>query len=804
MTIKKVLVFMLLAALVLPVMVISGMAVESGAELVCFIDGENVTRWADTSVVYRKKANTEQNEWGYNVVVGADGKVMKLIDSGDTSGKNLFIPEDGMVVSATGTKIEWLKTNIVAGDYVYYDSISSRVLVSKDGEFSPFYEVGHTITGFNQVRYASTFIIYNKSGNQTGTNGYGYEVSVNSEGTIISAGGNDNTVPDSGYVISAIEPADKEFLKMYGIVGASAVIGSDKKTVIISYNSENLRKSVQLRIEGLNTKISGAKASYMQIDYDELESKITSFEIISDYASITLQKRNKLFEEIDAVGYEISESPAVELRGIWHETVETTVAGVQKVVSDLKAAGINQLNLGISSGYNTILPLVDDFPFKQKASLRGVDILQAYVDECEKAGIELIVSVAIFRNSAGASTIKPEWLTKSNGVESAEDESQYFFNPANNEYREYIKRYLLFIIENYEIDGLQLDYIRYPGTVGGIDYGYDDLTKSMFAEKYNVDASIVDEIATRQSSHSMWSQWIEFKVELVTSFVEEIRLLTTTIRPDIYLSAAVASDTRLSTYCQDTEKWMQDGLLDAIYPMTYGEGVLSSRLDTFAGFTGESAYLFMGSGSYMTLSDAETYKQTIDSRYNADGVCFFEYFSYLAHGYSKFLLQNAFKTPALTPTLSSTEAVKAQIEYAAKRINDVIVPYEGITQDKATQIIDSLDALSGDITIEKTDAAIEAINAIIEGTDSEIAIQADLAKLRKIILLSKDAAKAAYPGIDKDESTVESEAESEAATSGVESQADKTKSNFPLPLIIAIGAVIVAAGVVFVIKKKKK
>jgi len=59
-----------------------------------------------------------------------------------------------------------------------------------------------TVTGFNTTRTADSVIVYTASGEKTGTNQWGIEAIVGSDGRIISVGGNDNTVPEGGFVIS--------------------------------------------------------------------------------------------------------------------------------------------------------------------------------------------------------------------------------------------------------------------------------------------------------------------------------------------------------------------------------------------------------------------------------------------------------------------------------------------------------------------------------------------------------------------------------------------------------------------------
>lgn len=780
---------------------------EDGDDVkVHFIDGENITRWSDTSVVYRNKATTEQNEWGYNILVNVEGKVTKFIDVGDSLGKNLVIPTGGMVVSCNGKDIDWYKENVSIGDYAYYDKISSRVLFSKTGNFSPYFSVKHEVTGFNQPRYSNTFIIYDQQGATTETNGYGYEISVNAEGKIISAGGNNSKIPEGGFVVSAIEAEDRQFLKMYGFVGASVAISADKKSIAISYSKENLRDSITIKADNLKAELEAAKEKFMLIDYDGILDRLDALVNIDNTDNLTLQQRNELLEKIDNMSYLLCESPAVELRAVWHEVIEKTEADVKKVVANLKAAGINQLIIGISSGYDTIIPLPEDFPFKQRANLKGFDLLEAYIKECKEAGIEVVACVSIFSNKAGEKTTKPEWLTKSNGrlpadIPTAEDESDLFFNPANPEYREYIKKYLTYILEHYDIDGLQLDYIRYAGDVGTIDYGYDDLTKKLFAEKYNVDESVVDEIGQQLSGHSMWKQWCEFKVENVTSLVREIRAIVNEKRPDIFLSAAVASDTRLESYFQDTATWLKEGLLDAIYPMTYGEGIVQDRVSTFTSFAGENAYVFMGVGTYLGLGDAETFKQTITGRDKADGAAYFEYLSFLSHGSNTFLKETAYKEAALSPTLNAKEAAKAQIDFIVRRINQAILPNGGMDASKANAVLEKLFALKENLSAENTAAAVSDIEALISGEKCESILKGDLAKLKKIVTLSKDAQKAEYKPVDKTKDTSETSTVSESSAENSESTENSNSNTW---IWIVLGVVIIAAVIVIILITKKK
>lgn len=269
-------------------------------------------------------------------------------------------------------------------------------------------------------------------------------------------------------------------------------------------------------------------------------------------------------------------------------------------------------------------------------------------------------------------------------------------------------------------------------------------------------------------------------------------------RKDIYLSAAVANDTRLESYCQDVESWMKEGLLDAIYPMTYGEGIVQGRVDTFTSFAGDNAYVFMGVGTYLGLGNAETFKQTVTSRNEADGAAYFEYLSYLSHASNTFLKETAYKDAALSPTLNATEAAKAQIDFIIKRINEAILKYGGIDEAKAKTVVEKLTALKGNVTTENTQAAASEIKTLISGEKCEAVLTSDLAKLTKIVSLSRDAQKAEYKPVNKPEDSSE--------TSEVSEETNQETENGDTWVWIASGVIIAAAaaGIILVTKKKKK
>ena len=105
-----------------------------------FIDGENINRGVDTAVIYFGVETTNQNKWGYNLVLDTENKVTAIIEGGNAEGENLAVPEGGYVVSASGAKTEWLEEKVKIGDALYYDGVTQRLFVlNNDGEFDPYF-----------------------------------------------------------------------------------------------------------------------------------------------------------------------------------------------------------------------------------------------------------------------------------------------------------------------------------------------------------------------------------------------------------------------------------------------------------------------------------------------------------------------------------------------------------------------------------------------------------------------------------------------------------------------------------------
>ena len=125
-------------------------------------------------------------------------------------------------------------------------------------------------------------------------------------------------------------------------------------------------------------------------------------------------------------------------------------------------------------------------------------------------------------------------------------------------------------MDKYDFDGLQLDYIRYPA-IRSIDRaaGFDETSKAMFFGETGIN---IDNI---ESTHSEeWKKYVYWCADKISEYVRTVYELIQEYRKHgryICLSTAVVGDPQeaLLTKCQDWGHWLEQGWLDAIYPMAY-------------------------------------------------------------------------------------------------------------------------------------------------------------------------------------------------------------------------------------------
>lgn len=132
-----------------------------------------------------------------------------------------------------------------------------------------------------------------------------------------------------------------------------------------------------------------------------------------------------------------------------------------------------------------------------------------------------------------------------------------FLDPGLPEVRNHLAALAEEIATRYPIDGLHLDYIRYPNEKG--DLGYHPRVVKAFKDRYG------------KSPQAMPETWNRVRSSLVTETVRRISQAARKARPGLEITAAVHRDakTRRDATFQNIERWIKEDLIDAAVPMNY-------------------------------------------------------------------------------------------------------------------------------------------------------------------------------------------------------------------------------------------
>lgn len=276
-----------------------------------------------------------------------------------------------------------------------------------------------------------------------------------------------------------------------------------------------------------------------------------------------------------------------EIRAIWLDRGTIVNArsrqGLARIFDRLAAVGINTVFFEtVNAGYpiypSAIAP-------EQNPLIRGWDPLEDAVDLAHERGLELHAWVWTFaagntRHNAivNQSATYPgpliaahaDWANYDNqGRMIPQGQTKPFLDPANPEVRRYLLSLFEEIVTRYDVDGLQLDYIRYPfqDPSAGRSYGYGAAARSQFRQMTGVDP-----LTLSPGDRQLWAQWTNFRTEQIDSFVAETDRLLEQINPDLILSAAVfpmPEHQRRQEIQQAWETWARRGDVDLIVPMCY-------------------------------------------------------------------------------------------------------------------------------------------------------------------------------------------------------------------------------------------
>ncbi|MEA2105084.1 MAG: family 10 glycosylhydrolase [Candidatus Cloacimonadota bacterium] len=151
----------------------------------------------------------------------------------------------------------------------------------------------------------------------------------------------------------------------------------------------------------------------------------------------------------------------------------------------------------------------------------------------------------------------PEWITYNENLEKMDIEqvgSGLFLDPGIKEVQEYTQNIILDIAKNYLIDGVMLDYIRYPGS----EFGYNPISLANFSKN----STSIDS-----------AKFVFWKQAQLTNFVKDTgQKLKNVKKSMIFATTGIGEYAKAKNqFCQDWMKWLDFDSLDYVYLMLYAK-----------------------------------------------------------------------------------------------------------------------------------------------------------------------------------------------------------------------------------------
>lgn len=264
--------------------------------------------------------------------------------------------------------------------------------------------------------------------------------------------------------------------------------------------------------------------------------------------------------------YAVNPNPKYEVRAVWLTTIggidwphsyaqsersaEKQKEELRAILDRLQKANINTVLLQTRIRATTIYPsqyepwdgCLSGFPGKSP----GYDALQFAIDECHKRGMEVhawVVTIPVGKwNSYGCRQLRKRFPRLIKRI----DQDGYM-DPEATQTGCYLAEMCREIVQRYDVDGIHLDYIRYPETWKfriSKDQARGNITR------------IVEKIHQAVKKEK---PWVKMSCSPIGKFDDLSR----------YRSHGWNAYTKVA---QDAQAWLKDGLMDELFPMMYFRG----------------------------------------------------------------------------------------------------------------------------------------------------------------------------------------------------------------------------------------
>ncbi len=317
-----------------------------------------------------------------------------------------------------------------------------------------------------------------------------------------------------------------------------------------------------------------------------------------------------------------------ELRGTW--IARNSFSSKEALAYAMDSLAANNFNVVYVNVWSRGYPLwksqlfYDETGYYIDPEYQGRDILAEAVAEAHKHGLHIeawfeygFVGGWTGNNPPGGKGAifvnHPNWVAKKQNGEEKDGSNFYWMVQTRRDVQDFLIGLCTEIVRNYDIDGIELDRIRYSS----LEYGYDAYTDSLYRTENN---------NTSPPENYSDTSWIRWRANKLNDFSARIYQAIKQTNPKINVSNAPSlysssSYTSYQSYCQDWVSWVKNGYIDNVQIQSYVSSLssFSAILDYAVTLTGSKTKIFPAfavapNGNSFTLEQVKNFINTIRTK----------------------------------------------------------------------------------------------------------------------------------------------------------------------------------------------
>jgi uncharacterized lipoprotein YddW (UPF0748 family) len=457
---------------------------------------------------------------------------------------------------------------------------------------------GAAFPGFRGINQLVIYDAKNAS-KRTGTNEYGVEVVVkksfsSKQGEIVKITGANTPLKAGETVISAHGNASR-WLLAHGKLGTLVQVDATQKKVTLCENPN----ADALALKSL-MQYAKAQGGELEAWADYYQSKI---KWADRHKNDPEAKRPTSLDLEKDLWTGAAPFYKDQIQGVWHRPTlaQSSEAEIKKTLVRFKDMGINTIFLETFVHGFTMYPSkvyqkygITPNAYPKLGVVENEALLARWLRLAHAEGIQVHAWMQVFY--VGNSNLNlptpilakfPQWRNRQRQYAddptphpSPIEQGHWFIDPANPQVRQFLTDVVDELATTYPVDGIQIDYIRYPASLEPADanflastWGYTPMARTTFKAKFKVDP-----LTLTPADTLLWQEWERFKASQVTQWVRDLRshqtmkwnaLRASKQFPELNLSAAVFPDPKGSHGIkhQDWPLWMREGVVDFMAPM---------------------------------------------------------------------------------------------------------------------------------------------------------------------------------------------------------------------------------------------